>query len=101
VHDKLGAYRRNGVQEYVVWRVLERQIDWFVLTDGEYRPLPMNPAGMFESLVFPGLRLAVDALLQGDIARVLAELRNGLSTPEHAEFVEHLNVAGPNAKEDL
>jgi hypothetical protein len=56
---------------------------------------------MFESLVFPGLRLAVDALLQGDIARVLAELRNGLSTPEHAEFVEHLNVAGPNAKEDL
>ena len=101
LHDKLRAYRRNGVQEYVVWRVLERQIDWFVLSDGEYRPLPMNPAGMFESLVFPGLRLAVDALLQGDIARVLAELRNGLSTPEHAEFVEHLHVAGPSAKEDL
>jgi hypothetical protein len=99
VHDKLGAYRRNGVQEYVVWRVLERQIDWFVLTDGEYRPLPMTPSGMLESRVFPGLRLAVDALLKGNIARVLAELRNGLSNPEHAEFVQHLRAAGPTAKD--
>ena len=27
---KLNAYRRNGVREYVVWRVLDRQLDWFV-----------------------------------------------------------------------
>jgi hypothetical protein len=30
LHDKLNAYRRNEVREYVVWRVLEREIDWFV-----------------------------------------------------------------------
>ncbi|OJW14262.1 MAG: hypothetical protein BGO49_10295, partial [Planctomycetales bacterium 71-10] len=29
--DKLRAYRRNGVREYLVWRVLDRAIDWFVL----------------------------------------------------------------------
>ena len=34
---KLEAYRRNSVREYVVWRVLDCEIDWFVLTDGEYR----------------------------------------------------------------
>ena len=90
LHDKLRAYRRNGVQEYVVWRVLEQQIDWFELSDGEYRRLPAAPAGIQGSRVFPGLRLAVNALLQGDSARVRAELQHGLSTPEHARFVEHL-----------
>ena len=38
LHDKLHAYRRNGVLEYLVWRVYDRTIDWFVLTDDEYRP---------------------------------------------------------------
>ena len=94
LHDKLRAYRRNGVQEYVVWRVLKHQIDWFVLRDGEYRPLTTNPSGMLESRVFPGLRLAVDVLLQGDLAALLAELQNGLSTPEHGAFIERLRSAG-------
>src|ERR1022692_3269442 len=31
LHSKLEAYRRNNVKEYVVWRVLDRVIDWFVL----------------------------------------------------------------------
>ena len=52
------------MQEDLVWRVLERQIDWFVLTGGEYRPLAATAGGMLKSRVFPGLRLAVDALLQ-------------------------------------
>ena len=32
--DKLKVYRRNGVREYIVWRVLDRQIDWFVSEKG-------------------------------------------------------------------
>jgi len=31
LHTKLHVYRRNGVREYVVWRVLDQQLDWFVL----------------------------------------------------------------------
>ena len=31
LNTKLNVYRRNGVREYIVWRVLDRQIDWFVL----------------------------------------------------------------------
>ena len=53
LHDKLGSYRRNGVREYVVWRVLDRQIDWFVLSDGEYRPLTADSVKMIESACFP------------------------------------------------
>src|SRR5262245_24192306 len=37
LHSKLAAYRRNGVREYVVWRVLDREINWFALERGEYR----------------------------------------------------------------
>ena len=33
LHDKMRAYRRNGVPEYLVWRVYENQFDWFVLAD--------------------------------------------------------------------
>ncbi len=73
LHDKLNAYRRNGVKEYVVWRVLDRAVDWFVLKDGRFEELaPVD--GVFESQVFPGLRLNVTALIDGNLKAVLAEL---------------------------
>jgi Uma2 family endonuclease len=36
LHAKLRVYRRNGVKEYIAWRVLDRAIDWFILRDGQY-----------------------------------------------------------------
>ena len=95
LHDKLHAYRRNGVLEYLVWRVYDREFDWFVLTAGEYRPLAPDAAGILRSRTFPGLRLARRALLDGDFAAVLAELGKGLETAEHAAFVSRLNADGP------
>lgn len=88
LHDKMRAYRRNGVPEYLVWRVYEEQLDWFVLADDAYKPLTPDTSGLLHSQVFPGLRLAVDALLAGDVARVLTALQMGIGTPEHAAFVE-------------
>lgn len=93
LHDKLRVYRRNGVREYVVWRIHDRQIDWFVLEDDEYRRLEPDADRVLHSTVFPGLRLAVEALLTGDVAAVLAELRQGLDTDEHADFVKRLQAA--------
>jgi Uma2 family endonuclease len=90
LHEKLRVYRRNGVQEYVVWRVYDKQLDWFRLTQDEYVPLVPDESGVVHSQVFPGLRLAVRALLVGDLATVLAELQKGLGTAEHAAFVERL-----------
>ena len=90
LHDKLRAYRRNGVQEYVVWRTQERRIDWFELADGDYRPLPAGDADVVGSRVFPGLRLAVPALLGGDLAAALRELQAGLDADEHRRFAARL-----------
>lgn len=73
LHDKLRAYRRNGVQEYVVWRVFDGLIDWFRLQEGEYVRMEPDDRGVISSEVFPGLRLAAQALLDGDLAAVLAE----------------------------
>lgn len=75
LHAKKNVYRRTGVREYVFWRVLDRALDWFELTDGEYVLREPDKAGIIESRTFPGLRLNVTALLQGDAAAVLAALR--------------------------
>ena len=93
LHDKLRVYRRNGVREYVVWRVHDGQIDWFVLADDEYRRLEPDASGILHSTVFLGLRLPVEALLAGDVATVLAELQRGVETDEHAAFVKRLQAA--------
>src|SRR5262245_10348691 len=39
LHDKLQAYQRNGVREYIVWRVEDFAIDWFVLRSGVFKPM--------------------------------------------------------------
>src|SRR5207249_7770324 len=66
---KLVVYRRNGVGEYLVWRALDRAIDWFVLRGSQYDRLPLDAAGVCRSEVFPGLWLDVAALLAGDPLR--------------------------------
>jgi Uma2 family endonuclease len=35
LHDKLEEYERIGVREYIVWRVRENAINWFVREQGE------------------------------------------------------------------
>jgi Uma2 family endonuclease len=96
LHDKLDAYRRNGVQEYVVWRVWDRRVDWLVLRGGRFEPLAPDAAGLLHSRVFPGLRLSPVALLGGDMARVIAAVQQGCSSPEHIAFVERLRHATPS-----
>jgi Uma2 family endonuclease len=91
LHVKLRVYRRNGVREYIVWRVLDREIDWFVLRAGQYEPMPRDAEGFYRSEVFPGLWLDSAALLRGDLATVLAVVQRGLASPEHAAFVARLH----------
>mgnify|MGYP002777704397 CR=1 FL=1 len=86
LHDKKLVYRRNHVQEYLVWRTLEQQFDWFMLQADEYISLAADDQGMLRSRVFPGLWLAMPALLMGDMATVLMKLQEGLNAPEHEDF---------------
>ena len=91
LHEKLKVYRRNQVQEYLVWRVYENQFDWFVLREGEYIQIEPNTEGTICSQVFSGLWLDKSALLAGNLARVLEVLQQGLSTKEHQAFVQKLS----------
>ena len=90
LHDKLEIYELRGVQEYVVWRVLDEQIDWFSLENGKYKRFAANKQGIVESKVFPGLNLNITALLKYDLQRVLADLQAGMQTKKYAAFVKKL-----------
>jgi Uma2 family endonuclease len=90
LHDKLRAYQRNGVREYVVWRVEDGALDWFVLREGQFVPLPPTPDGLYQSAVLPGLWLDPAALLRRDLLRVSQVVQQGLVSPEHIEFVRRL-----------
>jgi len=90
LHEKFKVYRRNGVQEYLVWRVHDQQIDWFSLQEGKYVRLAPDDQGIIESQVFPGLRLNVSALLGGDLAKVLDDLQQGIGSTAHKAFVQNL-----------
>ena len=69
LHDKLHAYQRNAVREYIVWRVWDKAIDWFVLRDERFEKLPPDADGFLKSETFPGLWLDPAAMLAGDLAR--------------------------------
>lgn len=74
LHKKLHAYRRHGVQEYLVWLTLEKRVRWFQLVDGEYLDLKES-RGRIESRIFPGLVLDVKALLKLDRRGLLTALQ--------------------------
>ncbi|HEY9674060.1 MAG TPA: Uma2 family endonuclease, partial [Waterburya sp.] len=90
--DKKRAYRRNGIREYIVWQVFEQRLDWFYLQEGEYVPLPVDQDGVIRSQVFPGLWLAANDLLSGNMERVFAVLHEELAAPEHTAFVQGLGL---------
>jgi Uma2 family endonuclease len=86
LHGKLRAYQKNGVKEYVVWRVREAALDWFVLQEGKFVPLAADENGIYRSQVFPGLWLDVPALLRRDAKQLWAALDAGMATEEYREF---------------
>src|SRR5207248_2634562 len=61
LHSKLNVYRRNGVREYIVWRVLDKEIDWFVLRGTQFERLTLDGL-LLKSEAFPGLWLDPAAL---------------------------------------
>ncbi|MEM9154041.1 MAG: Uma2 family endonuclease [Cyanobacteria bacterium P01_F01_bin.33] len=91
--DKLRAYRRAGVREYVVWQVCDRKIDWFYLNEGDYTPLATDSNDVVKSLIFPGLWLDRQAAIVGNMPQVMAVLQDGLKNVEHEKFVAKLTQA--------
>jgi Uma2 family endonuclease len=87
---KQNAYRRNGVQEYLVWQTFENCLSWFRLQAEEFVLIEPDVDGIIRSSVFPGLWLAVPALLEGKMMEVLSVLQSGIADPAHQAFVQTL-----------
>jgi Uma2 family endonuclease len=94
LHQKLHAYRRNGVLEYLVHRVEDGEVDWFVLERGAYVRQQPDTNGALHSRTFPGLVLDVAALLREDLAALRTAIERAVQTPEHASFVPRLRATG-------
>src|SRR5262245_38115821 len=92
LHTKRRDYEQAGVLEYVMVVLRQRVVHWFVLQDGTYQEVEADAHGLFKSTVFPGLWLDAPALIRRDIRQVMATLQQGLETPEHAVFVQHLQA---------
>jgi Uma2 family endonuclease len=89
LHDKLKAYRRNGVKEYVIWQTQDKRVDWLVFSEGQYYSLSSDD-GVYKSPGFAGLWLDTNALLEGNLAKVLEVLQQGLASYEHQTFIKTL-----------
>lgn len=93
LNGKRGAYCRNGILEYIVWRVEDGQIDWFILREGRYERLPIGADGIYRSETLPGLWLDSAALVSGNMQRVAEVVQQGIASPEYAAFVTRLQQA--------
>jgi len=93
LHVKKKVYRRNGVREYLVWRVFDEVVDWFGLREGEYVSLLPGADGIFRSEILPGLWLDAGALLRGDVAAVAQIQQRALAGAEHERFLAQLQAA--------
>jgi Uma2 family endonuclease len=93
LHGKLRAYQKNGVREYVVWRVIDEAVDWFVLENSQFQPLKADENGIYRSRAFPGLWLNVPALFRRDAEQLWATLDAGMATGEYREFADRVKAA--------
>jgi hypothetical protein len=90
LQGKKRDYENGGVREYAVVALRQRKVFWFIRRRGKFKQASPGTDGVLRSEVFPGLWLDPAALLRKDSKRLLAVLRQGLATPEHAAFVEKL-----------
>ena len=98
LNQKKRAYARNGVPEYIVYLAFEQRVIWHVLRDGVYEEQQAGEDGVLRSERFPGLWLLPDALLSGDLPRVLETLQQGIASPEHKTFCAALTRQRKEAK---
>jgi Uma2 family endonuclease len=99
LHRKKHDYQKAGVREYVVLALRMQQVFWFVRQRGKYKEVPLPADGIFRSREFPGLWLDAEAMLRDHRQGVLAALKQGLATPEHAAFVSKLAKQASKTRE--
>ncbi len=97
LNKKLSVYRKNRVREYVVHRVCDQAIDWFVHRVGQFEKMEPDARGILKSEAFPGLWLQPVALVNSEFSVLNETLNEGLDSAERAAFVARLREAGLKA----
>jgi Uma2 family endonuclease len=95
LHRKKLDYQKAGVTEYVVLALRMQQTFWFIRQRGKYKEVPLPADGLFRSRTFPGLWLDAEAMLRCHRLGVLAALKQGLASAEHAAFLAKLHKQAP------
>ena len=90
LHSKKLDYEKAGVKEYLVIALRQKKVFWFCNRDGKFEEQAVDANGYYRSSVFPGLWLDPNAIVELNSRKLLAVLREGLATPEHAAFVEQI-----------
>ena len=98
LNQKKRVYARSGVAEYIVYLAYEQRVIWFILRQGVYEEQKPDESGLLKSEKFPGLWLQPDALLAGEISRLLGALQLGLASQEHKTFCDALENMRKEAK---
>lgn len=93
LHRKKRDYEAGGVREYVVIALRQAKVFQFALRGNKFEEQVLGADGILRSEPFPGLWLEPTALLNRDYARLLEVLRQGISAPAHAAFVEQLTAS--------
>jgi len=93
LHEKKSVYERCGVQEYLVWQVMDKKLQWFALDRGAYAELKPRADGVIRSRVYPGLWLDVRSILAGDDKKAVATIEKGIKSAEHKAFVKTLKAS--------
>jgi len=89
LHGKLDDYAANGVREYLVAVLEDRQMRWFDLHANQ--ELSADKDGIIRVRQFPGLWIHSESLFANDFRRLMDTLQQGIDSTEHADFVAHLS----------
>jgi Putative restriction endonuclease len=90
LHGKKRDYEKAGAREYLVVALRQNKLFWFVRRKGRFKDLSPGSDSILRSEVFPGLWLDGAAFLRRNRKQLLAVLRQGLASPEHAAFARKL-----------
>ncbi|HEY9784843.1 MAG TPA: Uma2 family endonuclease [Candidatus Obscuribacterales bacterium] len=88
LHLKKDRYALAGVLEYIVLCLKPKRLYWFDLKNGF--ELTAGNDGVFKSIVFPGLWIHGEGLLNLEHKLTDRALKQGLRSAEHKQFVASL-----------
>jgi hypothetical protein len=88
LNSKKREYAAAGVLEYLVFVLRDRQFRWFDLSAD--RELAADSDGILRVRSFPGLWIEPSAAVERNLFKLISFLQQGLASPEHAAFVQHL-----------